>query len=50
MGLVDLYSFSGGGEFRFTGDWRIMSNINGKGNESLGGRYFGLTKLTVAHW
>lgn len=30
MGLVDLYAFSGNGEFRYTGEWSIMSNINGR--------------------
>jgi len=33
MGLVDLYSYNGGGEFHFTGDWSIMGNINGAGGE-----------------
>ena len=36
MGLVDLYSFAGGAEFRFTGDWSLMGNIAGKGNEYTG--------------
>ena len=37
MGLVDLYSFAGGGaQFRFTGDWSLMGNIVGSGNEYFG--------------
>ncbi|CAF0785799.1 unnamed protein product [Brachionus calyciflorus] len=33
MGLPDLYSFSGGLQFRFTGSWSIMGNINSLGRE-----------------
>ena len=33
MGLVDLYTYTGAPEFKFTGDWGIMGNIAGAGNE-----------------
>lgn len=36
MGLVDLYAFdvnASAPEFRFTGDWSLMGNIAGAGNE-----------------
>jgi hypothetical protein len=36
MGLVDLYAFSGAGEFRFTGQWGIMGDISGAAPEMFG--------------
>ena len=36
MGLVDLYTYHGGAEFQFTGDWSLMGNIAGAGNEYFG--------------
>jgi len=43
MGLVDLYSYHGGGEFHFTGDWSIMGNIDGAGGE-----YFAWERFLLA--
>ena len=36
MGLVDLYAFSGAGQFRFTGQWSLMGDISGAGPELFG--------------
>ena len=40
MALVDLYSYSGGPEFGFTGDWSIMGNIAGAGGAFFGWERF----------
>ena len=42
MGLVDLYSYGGGPEFGYTGDWSIMGHIAGAG-----GSYFGWERFLL---
>lgn len=36
MGLPDLYTYGSGYQFKFTGGWSIMANINGLGRELFG--------------
>ncbi|RNA37091.1 peptidase M6 [Brachionus plicatilis] len=36
MGLPDLYEYASGSQFKFTGGWSIMGNINGLGREYFG--------------
>lgn len=48
MGLVDLYAFSGAGQFRFTGQWSLMGDISGAGPEFFGWERWLLGWLTDA--